>query len=251
VDSAPAEVFPPPALLVGVETLCAAVKSAARRVHLVVEDPTSPGGRLALAFGVQVDMRPIRDSGTAGGGDLLDRDLSPAKVAAYIAKYATKAAEDVGLPPNVRSAGDVDQLGLEVSDHVRRILTVVDALAAVHPRAARWAHLLGFRGHFATKSRRFSTTLSALREARRSWRSNNPTSGLPDALDASELRPAGLQDDDADGEETTLVIRWTLAGLGHRTPAEAKLAAAAADLARSRRQARAATMRDQSRAAIR
>jgi hypothetical protein len=242
--------FPSPAVQVGVETLCAAVKSAGRQVRLIVDDPTRAGARLALAFGVQVDVRPIRDSGTAGGGDLLDQDLSPAKVAAYIAKYATKAAEDVGLPPSVRSAADLDRLGLDVSDHVRRMLAVVDALAAVHPRAAKWAHLLGFRGHFATKSRRFSTTLSALRETRRSWRSNNPTSGLRDAFDMADVRQAGLQDDDADGEETTLVIRWTLTGLGHRTPAEAKLAAAAADLARSRRQARAATMRDHSRPAI-
>jgi hypothetical protein len=245
-----AHAFPAPALPVGVDTLCAAVRSAARRVRVVVDDPTRPGGRLALAFGVQVDVRPIRDTST-GGGDLLDHDLSPGKVAAYIAKYATKAAEDVGLPPSVRSADDVDRLGLDVSDHVRRMLAVVDALAAVHPRAARWAHLLGFRGHFATKSRRFSTTLSALRETRRSWRSHHPTSGLPDALDTSDLRRAGLEDEDADGEETTLVIRWTLAGLGHRTPAEARLAAAAADLARSRRRARAATTRDHSPAAVR
>jgi hypothetical protein len=250
-DGGPASAFPRPGLPVGVETLSAAVRSAAARVSIVVDDPTCPGGRLALGFGVQVDVRPIRDTTTADGEDLLEGVLSPAKVAAYIAKYATKAAEDVGLPPGVRSAGDVDRLGLDVSDHLRRILAVVDALAVVHPRAARWAHLLGFRGHFATKSRRFSTTLSALRDARRSWRSHNPTSGLRDALDTAELRQAGLQDEDGDGEETTLVIRWTLAGLGHRTPAEATLAAVAADLARSRRQARVATTRDHSRAAIR
>ena len=34
----------------------------------------------------------------------------------------------------------------------------------------RWAHMLGFRGHFATKSRRYSTTLRALRTARVTWR---------------------------------------------------------------------------------
>ncbi|WP_410050317.1 replication initiator [Actinomadura sp. HBU206391] len=33
-------------------------------------------------------------------------------------------------------------------------------------RLAEWAHMLGFRGHFSTKSRRYSTTLSALRAAR-------------------------------------------------------------------------------------
>ncbi|MFJ1645441.1 replication initiator [Streptomyces sp. NPDC088258] len=35
----------------------------------------------------------------------------------------------------------------------------------------KWAHMLGFRGHFSTKSRSYSTTLGALRDARRIWRS--------------------------------------------------------------------------------
>lgn len=30
--------------------------------------------------------------------------------------------------------------------------------------------MLGFRGHFSTKSRRYSTTLGALRTARAEWR---------------------------------------------------------------------------------
>src|SRR5690606_21036815 len=33
-------------------------------------------------------------------------------------------------------------------------------------RLVQWAHMLGFRGHFSTKSRRYSTTLGALRAAR-------------------------------------------------------------------------------------
>jgi hypothetical protein len=34
-------------------------------------------------------------------------------------------------------------------------------------RLRRWTHMLGFGGHFATKSRRYSTTHKALRAARR------------------------------------------------------------------------------------
>ena len=37
-------------------------------------------------------------------------------------------------------------------------------------RLRRWTHMLGFGGHFATKSRRYSTTHKALRAARREWR---------------------------------------------------------------------------------
>jgi hypothetical protein len=33
-------------------------------------------------------------------------------------------------------------------------------------RLTNWAHMLGFRGHFSTKSRRYSTTLGELRAAR-------------------------------------------------------------------------------------
>ncbi len=34
----------------------------------------------------------------------------------------------------------------------------------------RWAHLLGFGGHFLTKARRYSTTFAALRAARANYR---------------------------------------------------------------------------------
>ena len=34
----------------------------------------------------------------------------------------------------------------------------------------RWAHMLGFRGHFLTKSRRYSITFTDLRQRRRTWR---------------------------------------------------------------------------------
>ncbi len=34
----------------------------------------------------------------------------------------------------------------------------------------RWLHMLGFRGHFTSKSRRYSPTLSAVRGQRRKYR---------------------------------------------------------------------------------
>ena len=36
----------------------------------------------------------------------------------------------------------------------------------------KWVHMLGFRDHFSTTSRRYSTTLGALRAARRAWRTD-------------------------------------------------------------------------------
>lgn len=58
--------------------------------------------------------------------------------------------------------------------------------------------MLGFRGHFSTKSRRYSTTLGALRQVRADYR-------------ARQERPErGLSEDLDDSEASTLVLaHWT------------------------------------------
>jgi hypothetical protein len=67
--------------------------------------------------------------------------------------------------------------------------------------------MLGFRGHFSTKSRRYSTTLGALRNARAEWRRGQ-------AAAATETP-----------SQTTLVLaHWVFAGTGLST-AETWLAA--------------------------
>ena len=70
--------------------------------------------------------------------------------------------------------------------------------------------MLGFRGHFSTKSRRYSTTLGALRDVRRAWRT-------------AQARPAGTRRET--GDETTLVVsHGQYLGSGY-SPGEALLAA--------------------------
>jgi hypothetical protein len=122
--------------------------------------PAAPGveGR-ALRWGDQVDVRPITMSG----------ELTERAVAGYIAKYATKAAECVGtLDRRVRPTDDLATL--PVSEHARRLIAECLRLGTLdeltHLKLTDWAHMLGFRGHFSTKSRRYSTTLGALRAAR-------------------------------------------------------------------------------------
>ena len=39
-----------------------------------------------------------------------------------------------------------------------------------HLRLRQWAHMLGFRGHFSTRTRHYSTTLTHLRAERTTWR---------------------------------------------------------------------------------
>jgi replication initiator protein RepSA len=55
---------------------------------------------------------------------------------------------------------------------------VIEAAQAWLP-LIRWLHMLGFRGHFNTKSRRYSTTLGRLRAERRSWRRRHEPNRWP------------------------------------------------------------------------
>jgi hypothetical protein len=49
-------------------------------------------------------------------------------------------------------------------------------------RLRKWAHMLGFGGHFSTKSRHYSTTLGALRRARVAYAIRRRGNAIP--LDA-------------------------------------------------------------------
>ncbi|MBS2962649.1 hypothetical protein KGA66_06305 [Actinocrinis puniceicyclus] len=63
---------------------------------------------------------------------------------------------------------DLDQW--ELSDHARRLIEIcwhLGSIPELEPlRLRKWAHMLGFGGHFATKSRAYSTTFGALRQER-------------------------------------------------------------------------------------
>jgi hypothetical protein len=91
--------------------------------------------------------------------------------------------------------------------------------------------MLGFRGHFSSRSRRYSITLGALRRARHRASiliAQSKASGRP--LDLAALEADLLADEDT---ETTLVIgHWHYLGAGWRNDAERALAVAAAVRAR-------------------
>jgi hypothetical protein len=92
----------------------------------------------------------------------------------------------------------------------------------------RWAHMLGFGGHFLTKARRYSIRFCDLREARIIYRRTHDT--------GPEHRPIRTGDH-ADDETTLIVGTLTYAGSGWQTTGDALLANTAADQARKRRQA--------------
>ncbi len=94
-------------------------------------------------------------------------------VAAYIAKYATKSTDPLGaLDRRLLRGEQIDDLNID--EHRRELVETAWQLGALPHLAGlklrRWAHTLGYRGHWATRSRRYSTTLTALRETRRCWR---------------------------------------------------------------------------------
>jgi hypothetical protein len=97
----------------------------------------------------------------------LDRE-ERREVAGYLAKYSTKSTEVAGVVLHRVTEGQVDEL--PVTPHVRGLLRAGFTLDGdgEHDdcRLARYAHTFGNRGHCLTKSRRYSTTFKALRQAR-------------------------------------------------------------------------------------
>jgi hypothetical protein len=176
--------------------LTAAIDQAVRAVTVVT--PAAPGVvPRTLAWGRQHDTRPISTTG----------ELTDTKVAGYVAKYATKAAECTGTLD--RRITPADRLAdLPIRDHARLHIAECLRLGKLPQlsglRLVAWAHMLGFRGHFSTKSRAYSTTLGALRAERAAYqREHAVAAGLLPDLD----------------EDTTLVINhWSFAGRGHLPP---------------------------------
>jgi hypothetical protein len=86
--------------------------------------------------------------------------------------------------------------------------------------------MLGFGGHFSTKSRRYSTTLGALRRARVAYAIRRRRG------DAVPLDAWGRPEDD---QAVMVVATWSYLGCGYQSTGEAWLAASAAARAREER----------------
>ena len=221
--------------------LSAAVEAAVLRVTVV----TATGHR--LCFGDQLDIRPIRT------GDPSDTTSLQA-VAGYIGKYVTKTVDAPRVPDQRLTEADLDDLRCD--DHHARLIRAAwdlgglpcptcadparraalrtagqpcpgcDGTRRAYPRLRRWAHMLGFGGHVTTKSRRYSTTMTALRRARRDHQRAH-RAGVP----VDQLR-------DIDTDDTlTVIAHWQYAARGYRSAGDAWLALSAASRAREHRQA--------------
>ncbi|MFJ1999143.1 replication initiator protein RepSA [Streptomyces chartreusis] len=206
------------------ELLTRSIRAAVAHPYVTAEVPARqavgfPHG-WTLRWGRQLDVRPIKAFGD-------DSEITEQAVASYVAKYATKAAENTGtVDRRIGNREAITLLGLP--DHPRRLIEACFDLDAAYPdrRLTAWAHMLGFRGHFSSKSRRYSTTLGLLRQIRADYRA------------AQEREALGL---DGHEPDTVLVLAsWQYAGHGH-TPGESALAATIAlDIQLNRETAREA-----------
>ncbi|MFF9685552.1 replication initiator protein RepSA [Streptomyces sp. NPDC014623] len=195
----------PPPSWATVDLLTDAIHAAARHNYTSVSAPAADDQPArTFRWGTQLDVRPVVAFGDGS-------DVTEQAVASYVAKYATKAAENTGtLDRRIGELSELDRHG--VPDHARRLIAACHLLDPLYPerRLRAWAHMLGFRGHFSSKSRRYSTTLGELRQARADFRA------------AQERQSLGLEDRVPD---TVLVLAdWQYAGHGH-SPGESVLAA--------------------------
>jgi hypothetical protein len=176
-------------------------------------------------WGEQLDVRNLTTGGDEAG------ELSAEQVAGYIAKYATKATESfgAGLDRRLHDADDLDRLD-RLPAHVAELVRACWALGGRPEleglRLRAWAHMLGFRGHWSTKSRRYSTTMTALRRARVAFaKRRRARDGIP--LDAW-----GRSEDD---QAVVVLASWSYVATGYATEGERWLALSAAARAREQR----------------
>jgi hypothetical protein len=220
-EADPGALLPPPPGIT-VADLDDAVRWAAGAIsYRTAPHPAQPGGWI-ITWGDQIDVRVITLTGTGTVTDLA--------VAAYLAKYSTKGTEPAGHASARITAETIDLYANPGGTHPERLISACWRTGQ-HPGYVglrRWAHMLGFGGHFLTKARRYSVRFADLRQARISYRRGQDT-----GPEHGPIRTADHTD-----EETILVVgTFSFAGTGWRTTGDALLANTAADQARKRRQA--------------
>ena len=140
------EGYPPTTVTVTDEAFTAAVRTAAGDAKVAAV--LSENDATRLGFGEQIDIRPLRRDAVQQLENLVqDADLgdvagpvTSGMVAAYIAKYATKAAEDFGLDSTVRTAAMAERAGLR--PHVAAMVLAAERLSELPEYAGllRWVH---------------------------------------------------------------------------------------------------------------
>lgn len=227
-DNPAAIVTPPPGFTAA--DLIAAIRYAAETVTFTTEPHPANLGGWVIGWGEQTDTRQVTMTGDGTVTDLM--------VAAYLAKYATKATEVTGHASRRLTSATIELHADPAGNHVQRLISAAWLLGtATGPMYGKdhnwdslrhWAHMLGFGGHFLTKARRYSVTFRALRDARALHRRLQ--------FLAEHGTPEQCQDD-VDAQTIIVINGLSYDGSGWKTTGDALLANTAADLARRRQQA--------------
>ena len=226
----PAAIITPPPGITAADLQDAIRLAAATVCFRTRPHPDSPDGEgWLIAWGRELDVRTVADRGP-------DTVTGPA-VAGYLAKYSTKGTEASGHVSARITPAVLDLYADPAGTHTQRLIDACWYIGHANGRMCgkvtyaslrRWAHMLGFGGHFLTKARRYSVTLTALRQARITYRRNQDT-----GPGYQPLRPQ----DAADPQTTIILATLSYAGTGWHATGDALLANTAADQARKRREA--------------
>ena len=159
----PGKLLPPPPGITVADLEDATRRAAATIAYLTAPHPAQPTGWF-IAWGDELDVRVITMRGTGTVTDLM--------VASYLAKYSTKGTEVTGHTSARITPDTIDLYADPHGTHTERLIYACWRLGA-HPEfrsLQRWAHMLGFGGHFLTKARNYSVTFADLRAARITYR---------------------------------------------------------------------------------
>jgi hypothetical protein len=283
----PTAVIPPPSGI-GLADLVDALDTAVRQVAFTTPAHPDRADGWPMAWGGQVDIRPIT---LTGAGEVTD-----GMVAGYLAKYATKSTEATGHNSTRITADTIGDHADPDGGHTARLIDAcwrlgrpaarlgppirwvssarrtrpangpfgepwdcpdcgthtryracpvcvaerqasldtkpANAGRLVNPyaRLRRWAHMLGYGGHFLTKARRYSITFRLLRDTRIAFRRAADR-------DQAAAKPGVIRAVEHLDDPTTLIVgTLTYAGVGWHTTGDALLANTAAAMARARRE---------------
>jgi hypothetical protein len=217
----PDAIIPPPAGITASDLDDAIHRAAATITFTTTPHETQPAG-WRIEWGAQVDVRIVTMRGS--------NPVTDAMVAGYLAKYSTKGTEVTGHTSSRLTADTIDLYADADGTHTERLIHACWKLGQ-HPDyhgLHRWAHMLGFGGHFLTKGRHYSITFGYLRGIRIFYRRHQTTGPEHDTIRTADHLT----------EETTLIIGdLRYVGTGWKTTGDAFLANTAADQARRRREA--------------
>jgi hypothetical protein len=241
------------------DILCQAIRDAACTARVIPPECPTEGGLELMKWGEQLDLRPIIST------EILDQtSLSDGQVAGYIAKYATKGADASGTVNRPIACRSCSGLGhetdtqrrcgqckgtggrhvldhLHMSRHARAMIETCWRLGGhtelEELRLRPWAHMLGFRGHFSTKTRRYSTTLGCLRQARQTWRHQRTldTHNIDAAIPVRRFNVKDLERFESGDDMILVVGNWQYMGRGHSTGEAIFASTVRGDMAETRR----------------